>query len=75
MQRPMSRTPAVNTVRPKPLELDSPVTEVRTLETADAAPKDEASDSRIHTEDMLFLEQANRGPGKEMGHWRSRHGS
>lgn len=39
----------------------------KALEASDAAPKSEDPDSKIHAEVMLFLEQANRGPGKEKG--------
>ena len=39
----------------------------KALEGPDKAKDDQGQDSKIHTEVMLFLEQANRGPGKEKG--------
>lgn len=39
----------------------------RALESPGKDPDETEPDSKIHTEVMLFLEQANRGPGKEKG--------
>ena len=39
----------------------------RALESSDAKTDEPEIENKIHTEVMLFLEQANRGPGKEKG--------